>query len=374
MTVRFCNPLPLLVSGAIFLAILWASLLLSPGWLPVSVNALTFGLLSPAIWEISNSVGQTQTIRYVESPNSLVFILSLFALSGAGLYFATKRYLGNAEEGNRPELSASQRELAKDIRAEGLRLDEELVQNIKWIQTFLRANEEFSRSLKDARTKLERSKSANKTDVVITFLLAKNSLMQKESADLKQRLTTSQQQIEELRAKLAHALDQGMRDPLTELGNRRRFDITLAQEAAQAQAKGSKLSLVICDLDHFKHINDKFGHQVGDSVLQLFASLLVKNIKGRDTAIRYGGEEFALILPETGIEGAKHVTENIRSDLEASSWRVTTTRQPIGKITASFGLAELKTDEDIQQLIKRADRHLYIAKESGRNRVEHNGA
>ena len=366
---RFSNPLPPLVAGVGFIGVLWTSLLMSPGWLPVSVNALTFGLLSPAIWEISNSVGQTQTVRYVESPNSLIFILSLFALSGAGIYFSAKHYLNHAE--SPPDLSQKQRELAKEIRAEGVRLDEELVANMRWIQTFLRANEEFSKSLRDARTKLERSQTSNQTDVVITFLLAKNSVMQKESSDLKQRLTASQKQIEELRTKLADALDQGMRDPLTELGNRRRFDITLAQEAAEAQAKGLKLSLVICDLDHFKQINDKFGHQVGDSVLQLFAALLVKNIKGRDTAIRYGGEEFALILPDTGIEGAKHVTENIRCDLEASNWRVSTTRQPIGKITASFGLAELKVDEDIQQLVKRADRHLYIAKESGRNRIEH---
>lgn len=148
----------------------------------------------------------------------------------------------------------------------------------------------------------------------------------------------------------------------------------MAQAITESQVKGSKLSLVICDLDHFKRVNDKFGHQVGDSILQLFANLLVKNIKGRDTAIRYGGEEFALILPNTGIEGAKQLIENIRRDLAASNWRVTTTHHPIGKVTASFGVAEYEHHESLQQLVLKADRRLYLAKRNGRNRVEHAGS
>lgn len=360
-----------MAAGAALLAALWVSLVLSPGWLPISVTTITLGMCTPAVWEIVESVGQTQLARYVESPSSLVFIAALFGLSGAGIYFSAKQFLNSGGE----ELTASQRQLVKQIRAEGLRLDKELIANIKLIQTFLDANEEYARSLRQARKDLENSlAAAGQADVVISFLLARNAEMQKESADLKARLEQSQRQVKELRAKLAEALDQGMRDPLTGLGNRRRFDLALAHEVAEAHRNGKNLSLVLCDLDHFKRINDRFGHQVGDSVLRLFAGLLLRNIKGRDTAVRFGGEEFALILPDTSAEGAKNVTENIRRDLEASDWRVTKTHRPIGKVTASFGVAQLERHESAEQLIRKADTRLYTAKKSGRNRVEHSGA
>lgn len=367
MPIRLSTPLLLMAVGAAFLAVLWVSLLLSPGWLPISVSAITFGMCTPAVWEIAERVGQTQMAHYVESPNSLLFVLTLFGLSGFGVYFGAKEYLSRDGE----ELTAPQRQLVKQIRAEGLQLDKELVANLKWIQTFLDANEEYSKSLREARKDLEGLPVAGKANAVISFLLAKNAEMQKESTDLKNRLELSQKQVKDLRAKLTEALDQGMRDPLTDLGNRRRFDLALAHEVAEAHRRGGKLALVICDIDHFKNINDKFGHQVGDSVLRLFAMLLLNNVKGRDIAIRYGGEEFALILPDTDVDGAKNVTENIRRDLETSNWRVTTTHDPIGKVTASFGVAGLEANESVQELIQKADRRLYMAKKGGRNRVEH---
>lgn len=343
---------------------------MSPGWLPISVKALTFGMCTPAVWEIAERINLSDAVRYVESPNSVVFILGLLGLSATGIYLGAKQFLQPANE----ELSSSQRQLVKQIRAEGLWLDKELVANLKYIQNFLDANDEYIASLGEAREQLEAALGTDKVNLVVSFLLARNSEMQKEASDLQRRLTQSQKQVEELRTKLSEALDQSMRDPLTDLGNRRRFDIAMAHEITEAHVKGSKLSLVICDLDHFKRINDKFGHQVGDNILQLFANLLGKNIKGRDTAIRYGGEEFALILPNTDIEGAKHLIENIRRDMDASNWRVTTTREPVGKITASFGVAEYERHESLQQMVLKADRRLYIAKKNGRNRVEHAGS
>jgi len=355
----------MLAAGAALLVVIWGVLFFSPGSIPISVSALTFGMCTPAVWEVTERIGNSQLARYVESPNSLVFILSLFGLSGAGLYFGAREYL-NPSLG---ELTGQQRRLVKQIRAEGLALDEQLVATLKWLQTFIDANDEYSETLRRARKDLESQITAERVDAVISYLLAKNAEMQRESADLKDRLEQSQKQVRELREKLSEALDMGLRDPLTDLGNRRRFDLALAEEVAQARMNGNRLSLVLCDLDHFKKINDRFGHQVGDSVLRLFANLLVKNVKGRDTAVRYGGEEFALILPDTGVEGARNVTESIRRDLEASNWRVTATQRPIGRVTASFGIAELKAEDGVQQLIERADRRLYTAKTSGRNRV-----
>lgn len=367
MATRLSRPLLVTALGAAFLAALWVSLFLSPGWIPISVSAITFGMCNPAVWEITERVGQSQMAHYVENPNSLIFILTLFGMSGLGIYHGAKTYLSPGSE----QLTASQRQLVKQMRSEGLLLDKELVGNLKLVQSFLEANDEYSKSLREARRSLEGSLTPGQLNVVISFLLTKNAEMLKESADLKNRLEQSQKQVKDLHAKLTEALDMGMRDPLTDLGNRRRFDLALAQEVAEARRKGSKLTLVICDLDHFKSINDKFGHQVGDSILRLFATLLLNNLKGRDIAIRYGGEEFAIILPETDIEGAKNVTENIRRNLESSNWRVTTTHAAIGQVTASFGVAELEADDSVQKLIQKADRRLYLAKQGGRNRVEH---
>lgn len=362
--------LPLFAIGTGFLIVLWYTLVIFPGWLPISVKALTFGLCTPATWEIAGHMDLAQTVRYVESPNSVVFILGMLCLSTAKLYSAARQFFGSSPY---EDISWDHREMIKQIRAEGLALDQELGASIKRIQNFLDTNDDYIRSLCEARQRLKDSLKIDRANKVISFLLARNSEMQREASDLKLRLGQSQKQVEELRIRLSEALDQGMRDPLTDLGNRRRFDRAMKHEIAQARLKRSNLSLVLCDLDHFKLINDRFGHQVGDSILQLFANMLGKNIKGRDTAVRYGGEEFALILPETDIEGARQLIENIRRDLNAANWRVTNTRQPIGSITASFGVAEYEHDESLQQFIQKADHRLYLAKKNGRDRVEHAG-
>lgn len=364
------RPLPVFAIGTGILIVFWCTLLISPGWFPISVKALTFGLCTPAIWEIAGQMNSAETVRYVESPNSVVFIMGMLGLSAAGIYFAAMQLFWPSPLKDIPE---HQRQLIKQIRAEGLWLDKELGANIRYLQKFLDANDDYILSLREARRKLEASQKIDRANKIISFLLFRNSEMQNEANDLKLRLTQSQKQVEELRSKLSEALDQSMRDPLTELGNRRRFDLTISQEIARARLRGSRLSLVLCDLDHFKRINDRFGHQVGDSILQLFANMLGKNIKGRDTAVRYGGEEFALILPETDIDGATKLIENIRRDLNAANWRVTNTGQPVDKITASFGVAEYDHGESLGQFIQKADNRLYLAKKNGRDRVEHAG-
>jgi diguanylate cyclase len=128
-------------------------------------------------------------------------------------------------------------------------------------------------------------------------------------------------------------------------------------------------SLVLCDLDRFKRINDTFGHNVGDSVIRQFAQTMRLGIKGKDTAARYGGEEFALLLPETQILGARHVAEKIRQAFAAQAFVLTETQQRIGSLSASFGVAEHQPGESIEALAARADAALYRAKNNGRNRV-----
>ena len=161
-----------------------------------------------------------------------------------------------------------------------------------------------------------------------------------------------------------------MRDGLTLLANRRSFDISLAQEIENAAAKGHELCLVLADIDHFKKVNDTFGHQVGDGILQTFASLISNNVKGRDIAARYGGEEFALILPNTAPESAVKLVDKIRQELETSRLVIKSTGKAVGKVTSSFGISRYVPGADSEKMIRKADEKLYEAKNNGRNRIE----
>ena len=152
-------------------------------------------------------------------------------------------------------------------------------------------------------------------------------------------------------------------DELTGVFNRRFFDSAIEREFKQAQRHGREFSLLILDIDNFKRINDTHGHTTGDAVISALGKLLKKSIRGEDTPCRIGGEEFAVILPETGPDGAEVVSEKIRS--EFAKLRVAST-----DLTLSGGLATFPRDaKSTEELIDRADQMLYFAKYSGKNRV-----
>ncbi len=160
-----------------------------------------------------------------------------------------------------------------------------------------------------------------------------------------------------------------MRDVVTLVGNRRYFDTTFAEELERARKTGDDFCLALADLDRFKLVNDRFGHLVGDRILRLFAEILVQNIRGQDRVARFGGEEFALMLPGASLEDATTAMERIRKVLEAKQWTLGPTGERVGTITASFGLAKLRAGEAGADLIKRVDDRLYDAKAKGRNCV-----
>lgn len=156
-------------------------------------------------------------------------------------------------------------------------------------------------------------------------------------------------------------------DALTGLNNRGVFNVEIQKEVDRAQRYGRPLSLVMFDIDHFKKFNDTYGHQIGDFVLQEMGRLILINTRSNDTSSRYGGEEFALILPETNMEGALIQAERLRSAVRNHPF---TTDRTCFNITVSVGVASLEEDiRDARMLIQRADEALYNAKAEGRNRV-----
>ena len=159
-------------------------------------------------------------------------------------------------------------------------------------------------------------------------------------------------------------------DPLTQLLNRRALTERINAEMERALRYDSSLSLLMVDLDHFKRINDTYGHLVGDDVLRDFAKLLTATIRTTDVVARYGGEEFLVLLPEADEAGAEHFAERIRAAVEKQEFGARV-GHPALKLTASIGVATFPAAriESLEDLLARADAALYRAKADGRNRV-----
>jgi diguanylate cyclase (GGDEF)-like protein len=138
---------------------------------------------------------------------------------------------------------------------------------------------------------------------------------------------------------------------------------------ASFKTEFARSSLLMIDIDHFKNINDTFGHLFGDKVIKTVAEVLRRLTKGKDVAARFGGEEFIIHLPETDMNGAKVVAEAIRKTIENASIINPLNNKIVSKVTVSVGITELLMDDELEVAIARSDKALYEAKNSGRNRV-----
>lgn len=245
----------------------------------------------------------------------------------------------------------------------------EVAKILNLLRNYSDANVSFSRVLDRAKEELPESLKAEEVRIIISYLMIENDNMRTRTANLQANLEKSQEQIERLKSNLATAEAQGLSDPLTGVSNRRSFDIILASQVAALRNSTQPLSLILADIDHFKAINDRYGHPVGDEVLKWFAKVLTANLKGRDTVARYGGEEFAVILPQTPLENAFKIAAQIKGQLESQFWQKPDAPNTMLRITASFGVAQLSQGEGTSSLISRADAKLYQAKADGRNRV-----
>ncbi len=225
----------------------------------------------------------------------------------------------------------------------------------------------------DLRTlskELSKANDLSSLNIVLDKMLNAIKKITKSGGNLNKHISTSSEELNYLRKKLEKAQQASETDVLTGLANRRKFEKKLSYETKKSLKEKTPLSLIMVDIDHFKMVNDNFGHLTGDSVLKTLAALFKRQLKGKDLASRFGGEEFMLMLPETSLEDAFTVAKNLNATLAQKEWKHKASGQSMGKITISLGVAQYKPGESRKAFIERTDRALYTAKQNGRNRVE----
>jgi len=250
----------------------------------------------------------------------------------------------------------------------GERLDSELQDIAELVAERVKSDGQFVGQLARARDGFSVLSRPSTVKQTLRDLVENSERYQARVTRFATDLEAAHREVEDLTRELKLVRESAFLDHLTGVPNRRRLDAVLETEISATESRGP-MCFVLGDLDHFKKLNDKYGHAVGDSVLKQFAKILRQNVKGKDTPARWGGEEFALVLPATNLMGARHITERIRQQLAGRDFVITGTREPIGIVTASFGLTQLRVGETAADLVGRADKLLYEAKESGRNRV-----
>ena len=204
---------------------------------------------------------------------------------------------------------------------------------------------------------------------LVEKLVAVGTTIREDNAALHEKLSASSEEISQLKESVASIQLEAMTDPLTGIRNRKTFDDSITKLIDLSEENDEPLSLILADVDHFKRFNDKWGHQTGDQVLRLVAEMMKANVKGQDVLARYGGEEFAIILPSTSLENGVMLADRIRLAVSGRSLKKRKTNESMGTITMSMGVAQLRSDDDVESIIERADQCLYAAKENGRNQV-----
>jgi diguanylate cyclase len=227
----------------------------------------------------------------------------------------------------------------------------------------------YTESLSTFSGNLQAPLGIDQIRALVSQMAAESKAVVDQNRKLQAELSASTTQMSELRQNLDKARQESLTDPLTGAGNRKLFASEMKRTMQDADDQDQPLSLLMVDIDHFKKFNDTHGHVLGDQVLCLVARTLIDNVKGRDTVCRYGGEEFAILLPNTRLEDAEKLANHLRITVGSKKITRRASNTVLGSITMSFGVAQYDRDESPVQFIERADIGLYRAKANGRNQV-----
>ncbi len=255
------------------------------------------------------------------------------------------------------------------IRKTGERVYETVKSISDKVQEAKNATSRYSGELEKASSQIESEKDSAKLRSMIKSVMSETQQVLERNASLEQELDKSTEVMFSLQKDLEHVRQEAITDSLTDIPNRRAFYHAYETISEQSKKSGIGFTLMMIDIDNFKKFNDDFGHQVGDQVLRLVAKTLKDGIRGKDFVCRYGGEEFAVLLPDTPLSAGVAVGNNLRKTVATKDVVNKSTGNILAQITLSAGVAESSKNESMDDLIERADKALYAAKNNGRNQV-----
>jgi diguanylate cyclase len=230
-------------------------------------------------------------------------------------------------------------------------------------------SDEYEALVSSSLEKLSNQPSAQEIRMIVDEIIEKTRDLGKSGKTMRNRLTEAAEELEKLKQQFERAKTEALVDFLTGVANRKAFDEKLMAAVRDSSTNGGLLSLLMIDIDHFKQFNDKYGHVVGDEVLKFTTARIKEMIRGTDFVARYGGEEFSVLLPETTLENAARVAENIREVFSKGKLKKSGSSTYLGQLTVSIGVGQYHSNETAKEFVQRTDQALYFAKENGRNRV-----
>jgi diguanylate cyclase len=227
----------------------------------------------------------------------------------------------------------------------------------------------YNRDMDKAVTDLKGRLHVKELRDVADAIIGKTQELQSHSQNLSSRLEASSREVQALRRDLEKITAEAKKDFLTSVDNRKAFDARLDEMMAAARREKQDFCLLMVDIDHFKSFNDKHGHMVGDEVLKGVARVLVECVRGKDVVARFGGEEFAILLPATPLAGGLAVAEHLRKAVAGKHFIRKDTGKQLEDVTISIGVGAFKPDDTANSLVTRTDDALYRSKKGGRNKV-----
>jgi diguanylate cyclase len=260
-----------------------------------------------------------------------------------------------------------------DEQAEAIESSRDAIQDLlqslsEFVSDLVKSNTSYDDKMKDHKVSIDQAMTMAGLEEIKRLLVREIEAMQSTNESYRRKLDHANATIQDQQEIMERFRIDAKMDFLTRIANRRAFDLRLKEEFERAKRYGSIFSLIMIDIDHFKKVNDVHGHMAGDQVLRLVAQVLEDQTRFNDFVSRYGGEEFAVLLPESTADQGRYVAEKIRSAVEKTS--LVYADEKI-RITVSAGVGEVDTESETPEtLIERVDTALYLAKEKGRNCVE----
>ena len=228
---------------------------------------------------------------------------------------------------------------------------------------------EFAKTLAQCGQELGAISDPAGVSRIIQSLVISTNAVRQSTETLHKEVMATRDEMQQLRGQMGALQNLAQTDPLTRLRNRRGFEQAVAEYARGCDADLAGCTVMIADIDHFKRVNDNYGHLIGDQVIKAVAQVLQNSVKGRDIAARWGGEEFIVFLPETPADGAVRLAEQVRVAFSKTRIKRSGKQEVSDSVTISIGVAEIGSGEALERAVDRADGALYQAKNGGRNCV-----